>query len=163
MSEQVLDRAIEVLEADPELYVPVKKLHRTLQNEGVSSLALEDLYGLLIADPRFELIEGTDTGLVDSEFAAMMEQEMESLGFFSGPRVKLAIREMSTDEVLDGLTRSLQQLNQALKGAWESRPEDDPETEAMLRDALSMAEQLEQDVRELTDSQEEAPDTGEIS
>ncbi len=158
MDERAEQRVIEVLETDPDFYVPVKKLWLMLQREGLAlDLDLESFHAQLEADDRFEFIEGVDhtEGFEDDpELAAEMEQDMEALGFFSGPRVKLASREMTAEDVFAGLYRSLAQLNAALQGAWETRPKGDAEAEEMLLDALALAEQLERDIREMIEEQE---------
>jgi len=161
MDEPALARAIEILETDPDFYVPVKKLWLMLQGEGLAlGLEPEEFYAQLAADDRFEFIEGVNhtEGLEDDpEFAAEMEQEMEALGFFSGPQVKLVSREMTAEDVFAGLSRSLAQLNEALRGAWETRPEGDAEAEAMLLDALAMAEQLGREVQEIVEERSDQP------
>jgi len=161
MDEPTLTRVIEILETDPDFYVPVKKLWLMVQGEGLSlDLDLDTFHAQLEADGRFEFIEGVDhtEGFEDDpELAAEMEQEMEALGFFSGPRVKLVAREMTAEDVLAGLTRSLAQLTEALQGAWETRPEGDVEAEEMLLDALAIAEQLEREVQEIVEEHEEPP------
>ena len=158
MDEATLSRVIQILETDPDFFVPVKKLWLMLQGEGLAlDLDLETFHAQLAADERFEFIEGVDhaEGFEDDpELAAEMEREMEALGFFSGPRVKLVAREMTAEDVFAGLSRSLAQLNAALRGAWESRPEGDEEAEEMLLDALALAEQLEQDVREMMEGED---------
>lgn len=145
MDERAMARVVEILETDPDFYVPVKKLWMMLQGEGLAlDLDLEGFHAALVADGRFEFIEGVNhsEGLEDDPD---FEMEMEALGFFSGPRVKLASREITTEDVIAGLTRSLRQLNEALQSAWEARPADDPEAEQMLREAMDLAEQLEQE------------------
>jgi len=155
MDERAMARVVEVLETDPDFYVPVKKLWLMLQGEGlILDLDLDAFQAQLEADDRFEFIEGVDhaEGFEDdSEF----EAEMEALGFFSGPRVKLVAREMTAEDVFAGLTRSLRQLNEALRGAWETRPEDDPEAEEMLLETLALAEQLEREIYEIIESSPE--------
>ena len=152
MDEKAMERVVEILETDPDFYVPVKKLWLMLQGEGlILDLDLDAFQAQLEADDRFEFIEGVDhtEGFEDDpEF----EAEMEALGFFSGPRVKLVSREMTAEDVFAGLTRSLRQLNEALRGAWETRPEDDPEAEAMLLETLGLAEQLEREILEIIES-----------
>jgi di/tripeptidase len=161
VDEATLTRVIEILETDPDFYVPVKKLWLMVQGEGLAlDLDLETFHARLAADDRFEFIEGVDHAEDfedDPEFAAEMEREMEALGFFSGPRVKLASREMTAEDVFAGMARSLAQLNAALRGAWESRPEGDPEAEAMLQDVLDLARQLEQEVQGMIEEQGEQP------
>jgi len=148
MDETTLARVIEILETDPDFYVPVKKLWLILQEESLApNLDPESFYAQLEADKRFEFIQGVDRNEDFNDPDTLeMQQEMEALGFFSGPRVKLVTRQMSTEDVFAGLSRSLKQLNAALRGAWETRPSQDDETEALLLDAIAMAERLERDV-----------------
>jgi len=159
MDERAIDRVIEILETDPDFYVPVRKLWLILRQEGLAPTAsAQALYTLLAADSRFEFIEVADPidrGELSEQSVADLEGEMESAGFFSGPRVKLVARPMTAADVFAGLSRSLEQLNEALRGAWQSRPEGDSETEEMLREALSMAQQLQHEVHEITAAQQE--------
>jgi len=163
MDETTLARICEILETDPDFYVPEKKLLLMLQREGlVTDLDIDTFHSYLLADERFEFIESDDPspGLEPPVTATAQEISLESLGLFSGPRVKLVSREVTTDDVLSGLSRSLQQLNQALQQAWESRPEGDAEAEGLLLDALSMAEQLEHEVQEVLKDQLDDAATG---
>ena len=151
-------RVVEILETDPDFYVPVKKLWLMLQGEGlILDLDLDSFQAQLEADDQFEFIEGVDhtEGFEDDPDFGV---EMEALGFFSGPRVKLVSREMTAEDVFAGLTRSIRQLNEALRGAWETRPEEDPEAEEMLLETLALAEQLEREIQEIIEAaQEEGP------
>lgn len=163
MDEATLNRAIEILETDPDFYVPIKRLWSMLREEGLAlDLELEDFHTQLAADERFEFREmepaedSEDLYALDTE----MEQEMEMLGFFSGFYVKLVSRTMTAEDVFAGLTRSLAQLTDALHGAWEARPRGDPEAEGMLRDAMALAEQLEQEILEMIEGQGEQPIEG---
>lgn len=160
MDEHTLARVTEILATDPDFYVPVRRLWLMLREEGLApDLGLETFHAHLAADDRFEFIEGVDhaEGLAeDPEFAAEMERGMEALGF-SGPRVKLVGRDMTAEDVFAGLSRSLEQLSDALRGAWETRPDGDAETEGMLLDALTMAEELEREIQEIIDEQGKQP------
>ncbi|MGD1995152.1 MAG: hypothetical protein PVH62_00110 [Anaerolineae bacterium] len=158
MDKATLARITEILEADPDFYVPVKKLWVMLQRDGLAlDLDLEDFHSRLEADDHFEFMEGVNhtEGLEDPELAAQIELDMEAMGLFSGPRVKLASREMTAEDVITGLSRSLGQLKEALQGAWETRPEEDAETAGMLLDALAVAEELEREVQEIIKEQSE--------
>ena len=161
MDERAMARVVEILETDPDFYVPVKKLWLMLQGEGLAlDLDLAGFHAALAADERFEFIEGVDhtEGFEDDPD---FEMEMEALGFFSGPRVKLASREMTAEDVIAGLTRSLRQLNEALQSAWEARPAGDLEAEQMLREAIDLAGQLEQEALEMLEAPPEEPAEGE--
>jgi len=158
MNDRVITRVIEILEIAPDFYVPVKKLWLMCQGERLDlDLELDDLHRMLMDDERFEFTPGVDhtEGFEDDpEFAAEMEREMESLGFYSGPRVKLVSREMAADDIFAAMARSLARMNEALQGAWETRPEDDQETEDQLLDILAAGQKLEQGIQGLVERQE---------
>jgi len=158
MNDRVITRVIEILESAPDFYVPVKKLWLMCQGEGLGlDLELDDLHRTLMDDERFEFTPGVDhtEGFEDDpEFAAEMEREMEALGFYSGPRVKLASREMAAEDIFAAMARSLARMNEALQGAWETRPEDDQETEDQLLDILAAGQKLEQGIQGLVERQE---------
>ena len=158
MNDRVITRVIEILEIAPDFYVPVKKLWLMCQGEGLGlDLELDDRHRMLMDDERFEFTPGVDhtEGFEDDpEFAAEMEREMESLGFYSGPRVKLVSREMAAEDIFAAMARSLARMNEALQGAWETRPEDDQETEDQLLDILAAGQKLEQGIQGLVERQE---------
>ena len=91
----------------------------------------------------------------ETEFAEEMEQEMEAMGFYSGPRVKLASREMTAEDVFAAMSRSLAQMNKALQGAWETRPEGDQDIEDQLLDILAAGQKLERKIHELIEENKE--------
>ncbi len=158
LNDRVITRVIEILEIAPDFYVPVKKLWLMCQGEGLGlDLELDDLHRMLIDDERFEFTPGVDhtEGFEDDpEFAAEMEREMEALGFYSGPRVKLVSREMEAEDIFAAMAHSLARMNEALQGAWETRPEDDQETEDQILDILAAGQKLEQGIQELVERQE---------
>jgi hypothetical protein len=161
MDNHIMTRIIEILETDPGFFVPVKKLWLMLQGEGLAlDIALEDFHSMLAADERFEFTPGadyTEEYEEDPEVAKDMEREMEALGFYSGPRVKLASRDMAAEDVFAAMTRSLTRMNEALQGAWETRPEGDQEIEDQLLDILAAGQKLEREIRDLIDQQTEQP------
>lgn len=161
MEETILTRAIEILEAEPEFFVPVKRLWLMLQGEGFAlDVELEDFHHGIADDGRFEFMTGVDYREEvddDPEFAAQMEREMEALGFYSGPRVKLISREMTAEDIFAAMARSLTRMNEALQGAWETRPEADQETEDQLLDILAAGQKLEREIRELVAQHGEQP------
>jgi hypothetical protein len=140
----ITDRVAAILAKHPDIIVPVKQLWRDLQVEGLAAaLPLEDFVGLLESDPRIEFMGDIDFGEGDTE----SEMAMDALGFISGPRVKLASRELTATHLAHMLDQSTQRLVDALKGAWELRPEDDPETDLQLLMAIEVAEELQRNVR----------------
>jgi hypothetical protein len=144
MDKQTRTRVIEILETDVDFYVPVKRLWRILQGEGlIEGSSLEEFHRILTDDESFE-------------FAPELERfeddpEMEALGLYSGPRVKLASREMTAEDVFAAMARSLARMNDALQGAWETRPENDLLLENQLLDILAAGQKLEREIHELID------------
>ena len=161
MDNHIIARVIEILETDPDFFVPVKKLWLMLQGERLAlNVELEDFHLMLTADERFEFTPGTDYSdefEEDPKFAEDMEREMEALGFYSGPRVKLVSREMAAEDVFAAMARSLTRMNEALQGAWETRPEGDQEIEDQLLDILAAGQKLEREIQGLIDQQTEHP------
>ncbi len=162
MDSFAMSQVIEVLETDPDFYVPVKKLWLMLHGKGLAlDVELEELRQVLLDDNRFEFTPGVDhtEGLKDDpELAEEMEREMEALGFYSGPRVKLVSREMSEEDVFAALSRSLTRMNEALQGAWETHPEGDQEIEDQLFDILAIGQKLHREIQELIDQHNESKD-----
>jgi hypothetical protein len=158
MDADTIYRAVEILEADPDFFVPVKKLWLMLQGEGLAKgIEMETFHQMLAEDERFEFAPGVEhtEGFEDNpEFREEMEREMKVLGFYSGPQVKLISREMTAEDVFAAMTRSLTRMNEALQGAWDTRPEGDPELEDQLLDILAAGQKLEREIRELIEQQE---------
>jgi hypothetical protein len=161
MGNHIMTRVIEILETDPDFFVPVKKLWLMLQGERLAlNIELQDFHRMLMADERFEFTPGTDYSQEfeeDPAYAEDMEREMEALGFYSGPRVKLVSREMAAEDVFAAMARSLTRMNEALQGAWETRPENDQEIEDQLLDILAAGQKLEREIQDLIDQQMEHP------
>ena len=159
MDNRTITRVIEVLETDPDFFVPVKKLWLMLQGEGLAlDVKLEDFYHMLLDDERFEFTPGVDhkEGFEgDPEFAEEMEREMEALGFYTGPRVKLISREMTAENVFAAMARSLARMNDALQGAWDTRPEGDQDLEDQLLDILAAGQKLEREIHGLIEQYEQ--------
>jgi len=161
MDKLIITRVVEILETAPDFFVPVKKLWLMLQGEQLAlNIELEDFHLMLMADERFEFTPGVDYREEfeeAAEFAEDMEREMEALGFYSGPRVKLVSREMVAEDAFAAMARSLTRMNEALQRAWETRPEDDLEIEDQLLDILAAGQKLEREIRGLIDQQAEHP------
>jgi hypothetical protein len=160
MDRHIVSRITNILETDPDFFVPIKKLCLQLQADGFA-LDLAELQRILLKDSRFEITLGVDhkeSFQNNHELAKEMEREMEALGFYSGPRVKLVSREMTAEDIFAGMTRSLTQMNQALQSAWETRPTDDQETEDQLLEILAAGQRLEREIQTLVDQQDQAKD-----
>jgi len=159
VDDRAISQVIEILQNDPDFFVPVKKLWLMLQGERLAlDLELEEFHHVLLADERFEFTPGVDhkDGFEDDRgLADEMEWEMEALGFYSGPRVKLASREMTAEDIFAAMSRSLTRMNESLQGAWETRPEGDPETEDQMLDILAAGQKLEREIQELIEEYEQ--------
>jgi len=143
MTKSPVEWAAEVLGSGEDILVPVKKLWLDMQSQGIGTgLSVEAFIAMLEADERFEFFEGVDHGEGDQEERAYMEE----LGFFSGPRVKLASRELTREYLARMLRQSTQNLVEALEGAWEVRPVGDVETEEQLLEILTLAQRLKHEV-----------------
>jgi hypothetical protein len=155
-------RIIEIMRTDPDFYVPVKKLWLMLQGEGLAiDMEMEELYRMLANDERFEFTDGVDHTLGfedDPEFRNELDREMEAQGFYSGPRVKLVSREMTAEDVFAAMTRSVARMNEALQGAWDTRPEADTELDDQLLDILAAGQKLEREIQRLIEEQDYPPD-----
>jgi len=143
MDEPTRARLVEILDAAPEIYLPLGRLLEMLQAQGLAAgLDRTALLESLRADPLFELLGAR---LADQELAPE-------------PGVKLAGRALTTEAVMSALAHNLAQLNEALLRAWESRPAGDAQTETMLLEVLARAEELGKEIREIADSQPGDPD-----
>jgi hypothetical protein len=155
-------RIIEITKTDPDFYVPVKKLWLMLQGEGLAiDMEMQDLYRMLANDERFEFTDGMEHTLGfedDPEFRNEIDREIEAQGFYGGPRVKLVSREMTAEDVFAAMTRSVARMNEALQGAWETRPEEDTELDDQLLDILAAGQKLEREIQRLIEEQERPPD-----
>jgi hypothetical protein len=142
------DWAAEVLAADEEFIVPLKRLWLQAQAEGVASgVSLEDFERALGADKRFEFYEGIDFGDGNLE----ERQVMEELGYFSGLRVRVLTREITAADLAGAIKRSTDRMIEALQEAWDLRPEDDEEAEAELLELMAMAQKLQREVDQVMD------------
>jgi len=143
MSSKFADWTAERLAGD-EILIPVKQLwvalNAAMPGHGLTPVAFA---ALLEGDTRFVLEEGIDHGDGDP----LERQEMEKLGFWSGPQVRLADREITAEYIIRKLTESNARMMAALTGAWESRVgEMSEEEEGRFLEIMTLAEQLSQHV-----------------
>jgi len=140
----ITDWAAEQLSGD-EILLPVRMLWREAWAAGfVHRLTAEEFTALLEGDPRFEVVpaeEEMDEGLTPEDLALL-----EEAGFFSGPRVKLAERELTPEYLARKIEESTTNLLNALRDAWESLPPGADE-EAFL-EIWEMAQKLEAGMKE---------------
>lgn len=155
MDEAALLRIGEILEAAPEVYVPAHHLWASLQEEGyLEGVDAAAFRVALEQDPRFDVFApgGTEDRPPD-----MPDADEDPLARWG---VKLASRPLTPDRVIDGLIHNLARLNEAVIRAWEQRPQDDPATEALLREVQNRIEDLGGEIRRAlaADDEREARD-----
>lgn len=155
MYERCLNEAERILASDKDVIVPVKKIWDAVEKQGKAQgfeiPALPDFTALLEGDTRFEFLATLDENgePIDDlpREGTDQEEELESLGFYSGDRVKLRSVEL-TPEVIGGLIRKKVDMTMdALARAWERRPENDSDTEDQLLDILSKTQKLQREVK----------------
>jgi hypothetical protein len=151
------------LERDEDIVVPIKKMWNEWRaNHAQSPLA--DFTARVLADERFEKMGGVDhnEGMEWKSPEELDEyvQDMEELGFFSGPRVKLKSREITLEHITKMIKKHNDRMEGALQQAREALPDDASEQEeGALIDIQVRVKQLRQRLREAgLESGEAEPD-----
>lgn len=153
--ERCLNEAERILASDKDVIVPVKKIWEAVEKQGkkqgfeIPSLA--DFTALLEGDSRFEFMLSLDeNGEPLEDFPreeSEQEEELESMGFYSGDRVKLKGVELTPDVIGGLIRRKVDMTMDALTRAWERRPEGDQDTEDQLLDILAKTQKLQREVK----------------
>lgn len=167
MYERCLNEAERILAADKDVIVPVKKVWESVEKQGkkqgfeIPSFA--DFTALLEGDSRFEFMASLDENGEPLEELpreeSEQEEELESLGFYSGDRVKLKSVELTPEVIGSLIRRKVDMTMDALAKAWERRPEGDQETEDQLLDILAKTQKLQREVKN-TFSEEKMKELG---
>jgi hypothetical protein len=153
--ERCLNEAERILASDKDVIVPVKKIWDAVDKQGKKQgfeiPSLPDFTALLEGDARFEFMPSLDENgdPIDGSQREESDQqeELETLGFYSGDRVKLKSVEL-TPETLGGLIRrKVDMTMDALTKAWERRPEGDQDAEDQLLDILAKTQKLQREVK----------------
>lgn len=157
MPSEMLDWVHAQLERDEDIVVPIKKMWNDWRSqswrETHGTPALQDFTAAILSDERLEEMPGVDHGhgmewMSPDELKEYM-QDMESLGFYSGPRVKLKSREITLEHIAKMIKKHNDRMEDALRQAREAMPEDTPEQEeGALIDIQVMVEKLRQELRQ---------------
>ena len=152
MNDEVQTWVRDYLQRDEDIVVPVKKMWNAWQAEHAGP-ALETFTALILADAMIEAMGGVDHAEGFEEWSPEeieeYRQEMEDLGYYSGPRVKLKARELTLEHIVKMITKHNDRMEAALHQARASMPEDiDEAQEGMLIDAQVQAAQLREQLRE---------------
>ena len=149
-----MDSVEEILENIVDVIVPVKKIWKMLQfsdkYKEIPVATLSEFIETLRGDARFEFFPSVDydgiyEGLGDEE-KAERENEMESLGFFRGERIKLRRIELTGELFGEMIEKSVNRMMNALEKAWDTRP-DGKGTERKLLEIMKKTQQLKKDIQ----------------
>jgi len=157
----VLDLVENILEEDEDIVVPVKKVWVKLkQDYYLDDLpSLEQFTSLLRDDDRFEFLplkEPEPPYRMGADDLAREEKELEELGFYRGPRVKLRRIELTEQLLVSLIKRKMQEMLDALKSAWDTKSPDDGVIEDQL---IRIRDKAERHLEEIENKlgQEESP------
>ena len=152
MNSELTDWVVDYLEAEEDIVVPIKKMWNEWHGERREP-SLEVFSATVLADERIEDMGGADHDR-DLEFddpaeQAEYEAQMEASGYYSGPRVKLKSRELTTEHIARMISRHSDRMEAALLSARETMPEDvDEMEEGALIEAIELARELRRKLRE---------------
>jgi len=149
----LMEYVIQRLAEDEDIVVPIKKLW----NEWVilhGGPPLDKFAAIILVDEQIEEMDSVDhnKGMewMTKKELAEYEHEMEAMGFYSGPRVKLKSREISLEHIVKMITKHNDNMEQALRHARDAMPEDvDDQEEGMLIDIIFEARNMRRKLREL--------------
>ena len=136
---------------DEDIIVPIKKMwNEWCASQGTSSL--EAFTQAVLSDHRIEEMPGVDhTGDAEGmnpEEREEYERDMEAHGFYSGPRVKLKVKELTLEHIAKMLKKHNDRMEWALQQARAVMPQDVSEAdEGNLIDAIQLARKLRRDLR----------------
>jgi hypothetical protein len=149
MSDPITDQTVCLLEIDPATFVPLDALYDDLFLQGLMAWIDVDFYeALLRTDERFEVLSGLDELLFGEDIDTW--NDLNVLGFLSGPWVRLRKRAISSELVLHDLLHYLQDMNETLEVTWQYLPTG-PGADEARRDLLNMlmwGDLLERQIRE---------------
>src|SRR6185436_18840328 len=127
MSSELLEWVHTYLEQDEEIVVPIKKMWNEWQITHTEP-ALDVFIALLLADERFEDVGGVDhsEGMewITPEEMAEYVRDMEEVGFFSGPQLKLKSRELTLEHITTMIKKHNDRMEEALRQAHATMPDE---------------------------------------
>jgi len=139
MSPEVLDWVARCLEEDEDVIVPLRKIWAWRYNRA-GELHFQRFAQAVLNDARFEVV-----------YAVNCDIDMESLGCFSGPRVKLRNRLLTAQSVLSLARKQNERVVAVLIGALEAlRSDPDNSQNRELEDAITMLQDLQPALRRWT-------------
>ena len=153
MNKNLLEAIIPELETVPEFFVPIKKLWKGLPEKDIDTLSLEDFTALIREDKRFVIQEAHPAPWEDD---LETEEQMEELGYYTGPRVRLKSRVPTKEDMIRIISQHAQKVVNNLVKAYETRPKDLPEEEeGRLIDAMIKAKKLKEGIEKSFEDKED--------
>jgi hypothetical protein len=142
ISKEIKEIIVKMLERAEDFYVPVKKIWKELRSRGYELPNYNDFLTYLKRNKRFELREFKD---IDYE----NEEEMEELGFYSGPRVKLKSRKITKEDMQRITLKHAQNVINNLVKGYQVKPEKLPaDKENELIEIMKKAKELKEKINE---------------
>jgi len=141
MKNTIIDMIIPDIENADDFFVPIKKLWDTLINEKTPDMpSFEEFTALVRNDDRLIV---QDFKEAPWENAPEETEEMQSLGYYSGPRVRLKSRVPSKEDIARIIQKNAQKIIDNLIKAYQTKPKDLPEEEEkQLIEAMIKAKKL---------------------
>lgn len=155
--EKISNAIEDILRYHKDVIVSVREIYNILVKDyNYIGLEEEELVDVMLGDPRFEYIEMPDyfEKFNDKEKVIFGEQKIfiEDMGFYSGPRVKLASVEIEYEKIVEILGRKVDTMMEILIALWDKRPADDDHTEDQLLDILAKAQRMQREIKSLTEN-----------
>jgi hypothetical protein len=152
MSTELLNWVYRYLEQDEDIVVPIRRIWNDWQAL-YPEPPLAEFTALILADDRFEEMGAVDhtEGLewVSPTEKAGYIRDMEAMGFYSGPRLKLASRQLTLEYITRMITRHNDRLELALRQVHAAMPDDvSEEEEGQLIDIMAQVEELREHLRQ---------------
>jgi hypothetical protein len=147
----------DILRYHKDVIVSVREIYNTLINDyNYVGLEESELSAVILNDPRFEYLEMPDyfEKFSNAEKVVFNEQKsfIEKMGFYSGPRVKLASIEIEYEKIIEIISRKVDAMMDILIALWDKRPSNDDHTEDQLLEILAKAQKMQREIKSLTEN-----------
>ena len=155
--EKISNAVEDILRYHKDVIVSIREIRNKLVDDyNYVDLEESKLSAVILNDPRFEYIEMPDyfDNFNDTEKNIFNEQKqlIEEMGFYSGPRVKLASIEIEYDKIIEILRRKVDTMMEILIALWDRRPENDNYTEDQLLAILARAQRMQREIKSLSEN-----------
>jgi hypothetical protein len=149
MHSHIANQAEKALRASADFYLPVKILWLSLKSRMlIGDVTLSDFARILEKDERFKLFEGPrfeEEGLTIEE-QKLKEKELERMGIVAGPRVGLAARRPTVEDLKRTLDRKIAYTMDALWRVWSARPPGDEKEEREIKDLMASIQAIQSEI-----------------